>query len=76
MQHHGRHWFPKMLGRSQFNQRVRDLWAALVRLQQIVAEEPFVPEWLQQTGSHRAPLFVGEARFVRAYNLRVHHRVG
>lgn len=37
MQKHGRHWFPKMLGRSQFNQRVRDLWAVMVCLQQDVA---------------------------------------
>jgi hypothetical protein len=38
MQQHGRHWFPGMLDRSQFNQRVRDLWAALVRLQQLIAQ--------------------------------------
>jgi hypothetical protein len=38
MQVHGRHWFPSMLGRSQFNQRVRDLWGALVRLQHIVGQ--------------------------------------
>lgn len=37
MQKHGRHWFPHMLGKSQFNQRVRELWAVLVRLQQVVA---------------------------------------
>ena len=30
----GRSWFPGMLKRSQFNQRVRDLWAAFVCLQQ------------------------------------------
>lgn len=35
---HGRQWFPQMLARSQFNQRVRELWAALVRLQQIAAQ--------------------------------------
>lgn len=34
MQNHGRHWFPTMLGRSAFNQRVRNLWAVAVRLQQ------------------------------------------
>lgn len=39
---HGRGWFPTMLKRSQFNQRVRDLWAALVVLQQSVAA------WLDQ----------------------------
>jgi hypothetical protein len=44
MQQHGRHWFPGMLQRSQFNQRVRDLWAALVRLQQIVAQELWAGE--------------------------------
>lgn len=37
MQCHGRQWFPRMLGKSQFNQRVRELWAALVGLQQAVA---------------------------------------
>lgn len=37
MHQHGRHWFPGMLAHSQFNQRVRGLWAALVRLQQVVA---------------------------------------
>ena len=37
MQRHGRGWFPRMLSKSQFNQRVRQLWAALVRLQQDVA---------------------------------------
>ncbi len=26
---HGRSWFPSMLKRSQFNQRVRDLWTVL-----------------------------------------------
>jgi hypothetical protein len=31
---HGRGWFPQMLQKSQFNARVRCLWAALVRLQQ------------------------------------------
>lgn len=35
---HGRQWFPQMLGKSQFNHRVRQLWAALVRLQQTVAD--------------------------------------
>ena len=35
---HGRRWFPRMLKRSAFNYRVRHLWAALVRLQQVLAE--------------------------------------
>ena len=44
MQKHGRHWFPRMLGRSQFNQRVRELWSVMVCLQQdilrgLLAEE-------------------------------------
>src|SRR5262245_52321882 len=39
MQRHGQGWFPRMLKRSAFNYRVRHLWAALVRLQQVVAEE-------------------------------------
>jgi hypothetical protein len=38
MQTHGRGWFPTMLGRSAFNQRVRNLWAAFVRLQQTLAD--------------------------------------
>jgi hypothetical protein len=38
MQAHGRGWFPKMLQRSAFNERVRQLWAALVSLQQAVGE--------------------------------------
>jgi len=37
MQKHGRGWFPNMLQRSQFNERVRSLWAVFVRLQQVVA---------------------------------------
>jgi hypothetical protein len=35
---YGRHWFPKLLQRSQFNKRVKQLWAALVRLQQVLAD--------------------------------------
>lgn len=38
MQRWGRGWFPGMLRHSQFNQRVRNLWAVLVRLQQVLAE--------------------------------------
>jgi hypothetical protein len=41
----GRRWFPTMVGRSAFNQRVRNLWAALVCLQQTLAA------WLQPQGS-------------------------
>src|ERR1700753_2921239 len=37
MQRHGRHWFPRMLARSAFNQRVRNLWAILVQFQQDLA---------------------------------------
>ena len=35
---HGRSWFPRMLKRSQFNQRFRDLWAAFVFLQQDIGQ--------------------------------------
>lgn len=45
MQHHGRGWFPTMLERSAFNQRVRNLWAALVCLQQAVVT------WMRPYGS-------------------------
>jgi hypothetical protein len=44
MQTHGRGWFPDMLGHSQFNERVRGLWAVFVRLQQEVAEWLYVDE--------------------------------
>jgi hypothetical protein len=37
MQHQGRHWFPHMLQRSRFNERVRYLWAAIIQLQQALA---------------------------------------
>lgn len=37
MLQHGRSWFPSMLKRSQFNWRVRHLWAAFVCLQQELA---------------------------------------
>jgi hypothetical protein len=42
MQCHGRGWFPRMLGRSAFNERVRQLWGLFIRLQQVVAG------WLNQ----------------------------
>lgn len=32
-------WFPQMLKRSRFNERVRNLWSVLVQLQQELAEE-------------------------------------
>lgn len=35
---HGRHWFPHMLERSAFNARVKQLWRALVCLQQRLAD--------------------------------------
>ena len=38
MQKYGRGWFPQMLGRSQFNERVRGLWGVFIKLQQAVAE--------------------------------------
>lgn len=39
MQRQGRHWFPTMLGKSAFNERVRQLWAALVGLQHWLARQ-------------------------------------
>lgn len=42
MHKHGRHWFPNMLQRSAFNERVRKLWVAFICLQQQVAV------WLQR----------------------------
>lgn len=38
MQTQGRGWFPQMLKRSEFNERVRQLWGAVVQLQQQVAD--------------------------------------
>ncbi|MBE0688706.1 MAG: hypothetical protein IH587_01115 [Anaerolineae bacterium] len=38
MQKEGRQWFPQMLSRSRYNERVRCLWAVLVILQQALAE--------------------------------------
>jgi len=38
MQKHGRKWFPKMLAKTAFNQRVRNLWMVLLQLQQDFAE--------------------------------------
>jgi hypothetical protein len=45
MQQQGRGWFPQMLGRSGFNQRVRNLWAVFIQLQQAIAH------WLEPQGS-------------------------
>ena len=39
MQRHGRGWFPKMLEKSSFNQRTRQLWGAFVEFQQYLAAE-------------------------------------
>ncbi|MBI1276638.1 MAG: hypothetical protein GC179_00780 [Anaerolineaceae bacterium] len=39
MQAHGRVWFPTMLQRSAFNERVRNLWTVFVRLQQELSAE-------------------------------------
>lgn len=39
MQQHGRCWFPTMLSKSAFNQRVRHLWGALIQFQQYLAAE-------------------------------------
>ena len=36
LQAHGRGMFPTMIGKSSFNQRVRDLWGAFIVLQQVV----------------------------------------
>ena len=38
MQTEGRQWFPKMLSRSRFNERVRLLWTVIIKLQQALAE--------------------------------------
>jgi hypothetical protein len=38
MQRHGRAWFPTMLQRSAFNERVRNLWVVFMRLQQALSE--------------------------------------
>ena len=39
MQREGKHWFPTMLERSRFNERVRCLWAVVVKLQQALARK-------------------------------------
>ena len=43
MQTQGRGWFPQMVGRSDFNARVRRLWGGLIRLQQVVADALATP---------------------------------
>lgn len=42
MQQHGRGWFPRMVGRSAFNRRVRQMWGLFIRLHQAVGD------WLRQ----------------------------
>jgi hypothetical protein len=44
MQAYGKGMFPHMLERSAFNLRVRYLWGALVKLQQVVAQELETPD--------------------------------
>jgi len=39
LQAHGQRWFPKMLQKSAFNERVRNLWSALVALQTYLGKE-------------------------------------
>lgn len=39
MQRNGRAWFPTMLSKSAFNERVRQLWGGLIQLQQAVAAQ-------------------------------------
>ncbi|MGB1288257.1 MAG: hypothetical protein ACPG7F_17095 [Aggregatilineales bacterium] len=39
MQAHGRGWFPGMLERSRFNERVRDLWAVIIKVQQALVKD-------------------------------------
>ncbi len=39
MQKQGRQWFPTMLSHSRYNERVRDLWAVFVKIQQALAHE-------------------------------------
>jgi len=38
MTEHGEKWFKSMLSRSRFNERVRDLWALVIQLQQVISE--------------------------------------
>lgn len=38
-QAHGRHWFPTLLQPSALNERIRLLWGALVRLQQVLGAQ-------------------------------------
>lgn len=44
MQKHGKKWFPQMLQRSAFNQRVRNLWAVSLQLQGDIAQSLPEPE--------------------------------
>src|SRR5690606_9315530 len=55
MQTHGLGWFPQMLERSQFNARVRALWAVFVRLQQDIAEWLYVDELFEVVDCSELP---------------------
>jgi hypothetical protein len=48
MQKHGRHWFPTMLQRSAFNERVRKLWRVFIALQQYFAKNLGSPQALYE----------------------------
>lgn len=50
MQAHGRGWFPKMLQRSAFNERVRQLCMVLAALQRWVAQQVETMEDLYEVG--------------------------
>jgi hypothetical protein len=50
MQAHGLGWFPQMLARSAFNERVRQLCLALVALQQYLATQVSPGGWLYEVG--------------------------
>jgi hypothetical protein len=60
MQQQGRGWFPHMLQRSRFNQRVRYLWAAIIKLQQALASALYeVVDCLPIPGCSNAQAFKG-----------------
>ena len=50
MQAHGRHWFPKMLARSGFNERVRNLGTLLAALQRYLSLPLGAEESLYEVG--------------------------
>jgi hypothetical protein len=64
---HGRQWFPTLLQVSAYNRRVRYLWAALVKLQQTLAQ------WLD---SDNSPYEVVDCVPLTAYSLSQAHRRG